>query len=230
MANVKLGSIVADIRGSVGDETYSRNQGGNIVRARAGPTGEATQEQLDCRAAMKALQLAWSADLSDQQRADWRAYAHQFPRRDCWGRPRLTNGFCRFIKANFQRRRQTSATRFKNAPPRPPLHPPIFNADAWDNDGMRIYFPIVNYDPPFTDLRLFVFTGKPMSAGVNYYSQPYRFNEHNEYLADAWWHDPWWLTSHWDIVTGNKLWIRMIAQNDDSGEISEPGYAIVTVI
>ncbi|HUW33205.1 MAG TPA: hypothetical protein VM223_16475, partial [Planctomycetota bacterium] len=91
MAGIQLGSIVSDIRGSVGTETYSRGQGGLYVKARSGPTGEPTAKQIQSTDATTALSQAWSDTLTEAQRETWRTYAAQFPKANRWGKHTYKN-------------------------------------------------------------------------------------------------------------------------------------------
>jgi len=74
MANIRTGSIVADIRGKVGDEIYSRNRGGAFVKAYVSPVQPDTAMQITARADMAAAVAAWQS-LSDTERNQWNTYA-----------------------------------------------------------------------------------------------------------------------------------------------------------
>lgn len=63
MANFQPGSIVSEIRGSVGDVTYSRNRGGAIVKQKLVQTNPDTAKQ-------QAVRLAMAEAVSDWQNAD----------------------------------------------------------------------------------------------------------------------------------------------------------------
>ena len=121
MALINLGSIVADIRGSVGDETYSRNQGGAYVRARSGPSAPPNANQLNITASMTALSQAWSGTLTEANRNTWHEYAEQFPRPNRWGKRVLSNGYTRFVSINFPRYVATGLLTRSVAAAKPPL-------------------------------------------------------------------------------------------------------------
>lgn len=74
MAHISTGSIVADIRGKVGSEIYSRNRGGSYVKGAVSPTQPNTTLQTDARAVMAQAVNDWQS-LSDQERALWDAFA-----------------------------------------------------------------------------------------------------------------------------------------------------------
>lgn len=97
MASILTGSIVADIRGSVGSESYSRNQYGNYVKARVTPTNPNTAAQIASRAALAASVAAWQA-LTQAQRDKYNALAHLYTFKDRLGISRTLNGYLIFIR------------------------------------------------------------------------------------------------------------------------------------
>lgn len=222
MAVINTGSIVNDIRGSVGTETYARNQGGIYVRARTTPADPNTAAQQACRAAVTALSQYWSATLTDQQRNDWRRYAHQHPQPDRFGNPHLTNGYTRFIQVNANRYRLDTAVAFSFPPTAPALHPPVFTFTASSGtEEVIIALPPTNYDPPFNGLELFAFIGPEVNAGVNFYNGPWVYLARNWYNG-AWDDDPWELDVGAIHTEDQKVFMKLIAQHKTSGELSTP--------
>jgi hypothetical protein len=71
MANVRLGSIVDDIRGSIAGVTYSRNRAGIYTRARIKPINRKTPRQTVVRTILATLQHAYQTVLDAGQRAAW---------------------------------------------------------------------------------------------------------------------------------------------------------------
>lgn len=222
MANIRTGSIVSAISGSVSTETYARNQGGAYVKARTGPADNTGANRVACRDALIALAQAWSGTLTAQQRADWRAYAHQHPRKNKWGVPSLTNGQTRFIGSNFHRQRLDAAIPFTDAPTSPPLWQPMFNFTAVGaTDVVTINLPPTTYSLPFAGLELFCYGGNNVNPGVNYYSSPWRYVARNKFNG-AWTADPWTINYPLDLVAADKLFMKLIAQNSITGEVSRP--------
>lgn len=223
MAVIKTGPIVADIRGSVGDETFSRNQGGLYVKIRKGPNGLPSDDQLDCQATIRALSRHWSDELTEQQRTDWRTYAHQHPRRNRWGVPTLTNGYTRFIRINAHQYRRYPAVVFPNPPRQGPLYPPTFTFTArGDYDELEIQLPPPNYDPPPHVLTLFAFGGKNLNPGASFYAGPWRYIGYTTWDGDEWDEVPWEIEYYLDLVATKKLFLKLIAQHSDTGELSAP--------
>ena len=225
MASIRTGSIVVDIRGSVGTQTYSRNAGGLFVRERVTPADPGSDEQLACRASMSAVSAAWSATLSEAQREAWRSYAGQHPRNNKWGAPIYISGLAPFLRCNFTRHRLDAAIPFEDPPSAPPLHPPGFTFDAWAVPNYIMpELPPTMYDPPPQQLELFCYAGNQQPPGRNYYSTPYFYLGRE--LFDGVWRDPPWIMVHpEDLLADKRIWIRLVAQMHDTGEISSPAFA-----
>lgn len=221
MASIRTGSIVSDIRGSVGTETYARNQGGIYVRARTTPEYKNTAAQQACRGAMTDLSRYWSSTLTLTQRTAWRKYARQHPKPNRWGNLHLVNGYTRFIEINFHRYRLDSAVAFPSPPTQAHLHQPIFTFTA-DGlaDTVTIALPPSSYSPPWPDLELFAYGGDNISPGVNFYASPWRYIARNKFNA-AWTSDPWTIDYPLDLIATDQVFLRLIAQNSDTGELSE---------
>lgn len=220
MASILPSSLINDIRGGVGSEVYSRNASGLYVRTKGTWVQPDTQRQLDVRAAITALSQAWSATLSEAQRATWRTYALAYPRKNRFGRPNCTKPFNRFVRLGTYRYRHDQSIPFTSAPPAPPLHRPTFTftADA-DADTITIALPPTNYPTPFANLRLYVFIGQPTTPGVSYFSTPWRYAHQNLYNG-SWATDPWTFASPWPIAIGQRVWAYMLAQHDTEGQLS----------
>lgn len=74
MATIKSSALVADIRGAVGGNVFTRNRGGLSVRTRIKPINPRSVIQQLRRAYASAAAAGWAA-ITAQQRADWQAYA-----------------------------------------------------------------------------------------------------------------------------------------------------------
>ena len=227
MAVIRLGSIVSDIRGSIGEETYSRGQGGLYVKARSGPTGEPTAKQLASTAATTALSQAWSATLTEAQRESWQTYAKQFPRPNQWGQPSLKNGFTRFIAVNFPQYVQSSAVAFRTAPVQPPFTPPVFSFTATTApDKFIIPAPLVNICNGSHVLWLYIYVGTEQNVGRNYYRTPYTSLYYTTRAYSIWQYFPLTISVVPAVyTTGKKIWLRMRIQCSECGHISTPAQA-----
>lgn len=75
MALIKLGGGVADIRGSIGGTTFSRNRYGNYSRNRTIPVNPSSSYQQKIRSSISVARNAWFSVLTAAQRTAWGAYA-----------------------------------------------------------------------------------------------------------------------------------------------------------
>lgn len=223
MANVRLGSIVADIRGSVGDETYGRNRGGVFVRERVTPTDVPSDAKTAAREAFRALAEAWNGTLSEGQRQGWRQYGRQYLVPGKFGTPRTSTGLQRFIGVNMNFRRYDPSIAFPNAPPGPPLWKPelVFTTDH-TIDRIAVTLPIGGYGGPRAGTRYWLYGGMPVTRGRNFYNGPWRFLGYN-YFSTVWSRDPWEETSPWDITSGGRVFCYVVAQDYSGGQISVHG-------
>lgn len=104
MASILLGGGVTDIRGSIGGSTFSRNAAGNYIRARMKPVNKRSERQVARRANLAYLATYWSKGLSEQQRADWRAYAAGTIWTNRLGQAMAVNGLAAFMRLNVLHR------------------------------------------------------------------------------------------------------------------------------
>jgi len=127
MANIRTGSIVADIRGKVGDEIYSRNKGGAYVKNFTSPVQPNTTPQMDRKSQWALTVAAWQT-LTDVVRGEWNAYANQLTVASHMGDTRKRNGFQLFME-RFTYVRTSGLTTFPTLDRRP-LNP-VINV-AWN--------------------------------------------------------------------------------------------------
>lgn len=213
MATARLGSIVADIRGSVGDEVYARNPAGIYIRARTSPSQPASAERDERQAAFTAITQAWSGTLTEAQRDTWRSYGRQHPLPDRFGRPKAMPGHCHFLRCNAQRYRVTHAITTLVAPNQPPGPPPSFEFTAHQQFN-RIKFNLTDFDYRGNPdgLWLYWFTGPNMNPGRSFFNGPWRYLGSNHRAAAAWNADPWLHTHPWGLIEHDKVWTRLVAE------------------
>ncbi len=221
MAVVNLGSIVADIRGSVGDQTYARNQGGLYVRDRTGPAGAPTASQIEVTDTITDLSQAWSSTLTDAQRAGWRQYAAAYPKANKWGHPILHNGYTRFIKTNFPSYRGLGSVTFDDPPTEPPLPPFAFDISASAaTNKVTVALPPTPAPPASDAATAWAYAGLPKSPGVNFYKAPFALASTNLHLLGTWLLNPWRITIAGGLTQGDKIWFRFQLQNFTTGALS----------
>ncbi len=67
--------ILGSLRGSIGNNTFSHNRGGDYVRRRAAPTNPNSTRQQTMRTILGTLSSLWSTTLTPAQRGEWNTWA-----------------------------------------------------------------------------------------------------------------------------------------------------------
>lgn len=217
MAVIKVGSLIADIRGKVGTNVFSRCQGGAIVRDVGSWVQPDNAAQGDVRDTIEALSKAWSSTLTEAQRESWRTYAHVNPRPNRWGTLTLTNGYAAFIRHNFHSYLDLSALQFASAPTSYGLHPPIVTVKVQQNGALSVTGSVT---PDCTGTYV---------PGGQYNSHPYWERADNAYHI---WHHAtgnWYWLSAVLGVTGANYWSATYpvaaSWNDGGGSTGHPASA-----
>lgn len=230
MAVIVPGSIVGDIRGSVGSETYSRNQGGLYVRARAGPTTPPTALQINVTDTMTVLSQAWSGTLTDDERESWRLYADEHPRANAWGKRSYSNGYTRFIRINFLFYQLYGSLRTTTAPTGPPIGAPISLVRSFASTNvMRFYDALLPDIPADANYLWYGSCGLQQNAGVTFYATPYSIRNWGTKSKPAWSTGYVHLYSTEDLQAGNVIWGKMIVQAVASNALSSPACTRVVI-
>ncbi len=237
MGTIRVGSVVSDIRGKVGEEIYSRGPGGLQVRSVGSWVQPDTQRQIDQRTICAKLAVAWSGLLSEDQRAGWRAYAKQWPRVNRWGEPMNIGGYQAFFRAcayYFKALGDLAPGNpvvladllVKDAPPGGPSYPPVMSFGAVGaTDVLTVQVQPVNYPALTSDAFVWLFAGKPVGVGVNWFGGPWRYWDHNVWTV-GWVKDPWTGVYPWPVEAGEKLHVEAVLQFADSGEVSTRGRSV----
>lgn len=101
MASIQTGSIVANISGSVGSESYSRNAYGPYVKSRVTPTNPNTAAQQAARSDISDAVAAWQA-LTDAQRNAYVVEARQRSVKNRLGISTRLTGYNLFVRQFVQ--------------------------------------------------------------------------------------------------------------------------------
>ena len=72
--------ILGSLRGSIGDNTFSHNRGGDYVRRRVAPTNPNSTRQQTMRSMLAQLASMWSTILTPAEREQWNTWAGQQPK------------------------------------------------------------------------------------------------------------------------------------------------------
>lgn len=158
-------SLVNGVRGSVGNDCYSRNRAGNFVYAKTNPTFPNTSRQQQANAQVRAIVLRWQG-LTNNQRKAWNAAAlsPEWMRTNSLGRQYQPSGYQLFMQLNL------SLAYFVlqvNDPP-PKAHFPNLKLVSFSTTAAS---PTHDSDIRFsgdsfgTDFRMLCFTTASMSLG-----------------------------------------------------------------
>lgn len=172
MALIKS-SLLADIRGSIGGTTYSRNRGGSYARNRTVPINPQSPNQVRARSSLSYWSDYWSLTLNDTQRLGWNVYAETVNGINVLGETITYTGQQMFIRSNTLLE-LASLSAVTSAPPSnvqiaisadPQV--PVFDIS---DEEVRI-----TLSHAFTGTML-AFTGPPQSAGALSVKVPFRFH------------------------------------------------------
>lgn len=103
MAIFNPGPIVAEVRGSIGGTTFSRNRGGTYARYRASPTQPGSSSQGLARGTLSGLVAWWKGVLTPAERDAWDAFALNNPVQNRVGQSVNIGGLGWFNRANAVR-------------------------------------------------------------------------------------------------------------------------------
>lgn len=99
MARIIYGSIVTQISGSIGGNTFAMNANGAYMRKRTRPANPNTPNQQAVRSTFGGVSSAWSG-LNQEQRETWIEKANLFPYVDSLGQTQTYTGRQLFAKLN----------------------------------------------------------------------------------------------------------------------------------
>lgn len=176
MAITQLSAIVADIRGSVGGNTFSRNRGGAFVRKRVVPINPNTTRQGEARQRVSSLSQRWSATLTAAQRSAWIAYAEATTWTNRLGAEIGISGLSAYVRTNSLRLLAGLSPRDDG----PALDghaaaPEVDVAAYHDADEVAITEFTSGFDPDVSDSVLFVFQGLPLGLGRYHLPNQFRY-------------------------------------------------------
>lgn len=166
--------ILSQASGSLAGSTFSRNKGGNYMRARAVPTNPNSAFQQTVRTFFKGIMNAWTNTLTAAQRAGWATYATNTPIVDSLGESRVIPDNAMYLRSNNSRL-QAGLARVDTAPGVYDLGSftqPTFTVaangasvtaafttgDAWNAAGGGLLF----------------YASRPQNASINFFKGPFR--------------------------------------------------------
>lgn len=174
MALLKLGGLIADIRGSIGGVTFARNRGGAYARNRTAPINPSSPRQIEVRATFASLTNRWTTILTEAQRAAWELYAENVPLPNTLGELRQVTGLNMYVRSNSLIE-DTDGIQIDAAPViftvGPTITPTITVDEAADEFSIT---DLGAYDLLDGPVNLLWTTGRPQQPGVNFYKGPFQ--------------------------------------------------------
>lgn len=220
-ALLKLGAMVADIRGSVGGATFARNRGGAYVRNRTVPLNPSSVRQTQVRAAFGDFSQRWATLLTQAQRDAWDLYAENVPIPNSLGEPRNVGGLPMFQRGNtllFD----TGASPVDDGPTVFTLGPTITPALELDVANQELdVTDLGTYDLANGPVNLLVQQGTPQNDGVNFFKGPFRkIGEINAVETSG--EPPYGpFNLAFPVVAGQAVWFRTATVSND-GRVGVP--------
>jgi len=102
MARIIYGSIITDIKGSIGGITYQKNGSGSIARLKPRKTKANTQKQRDQQPRLKGIQREWN-ELTLANKILWNDFASVNNKIGLDGNPKTLTGYQWFLTINQNR-------------------------------------------------------------------------------------------------------------------------------
>lgn len=99
MAKVNFGEMIADIRGKLGGNVYSRNPYGSYIRMKVTPVNPQSQRQVLIRDRFTEVSQLWKS-LTDKQRLAWSHFQMRFKIKKVFGIPSNYTAYNTFVSLN----------------------------------------------------------------------------------------------------------------------------------
>ena len=170
MAKILFGGGVANIRGSIGGTTFSRNTNGAIARNRTKPVNNNTFLQQTARALFGAVAAAWRG-LTEPQRQSFFDQAPAYPQTDSLGQTVILSGQQLFNKLNNSLRQAGEALISFCLPP---VSVPAFTVSSALADISSPAITVTLGAVVPAGFKAVIFATPAMSLGKAYLSSEYR--------------------------------------------------------
>jgi hypothetical protein len=174
MAIFTAGPAIAEIRGSQGGTTFSRNRHGQYTRQRSTPVNPNSPAQILARQRFNALATRWRDTLTPAQRAAWELYADNTAWSNGVGEETKLTGINHYIRSNGIALLAGQSI-YDDAPGTFGIPD---QEDAWtvtaDATTQKVDVAYT-FDVDVDDLLYAFFTGRPIDPSRNFYGGPWRY-------------------------------------------------------
>lgn len=222
MARVKYGGGVADMRGKMNGQVYSRNQYGAYQRTKVTPINPASTDQVRVRNSLGQIAKRWGSTLTQAQRDAWNAAGKIFTVRNIFGDVLTLNGIALYQQLNLViQRRNTSV--YVDDPPA------SLAADAVRSVTFNVAVTgnVITIDVSPTTLPagqfLYIFATPTLPPGRSFVKNSYRFISSPATSATTIDLEPAWSAKFGALSSsdvGKKISILVAVVNNDSGAVS----------
>ena len=225
MAIFTAGPAVAEIRGSAGGTTFSRNRFGAYTRQRTTPVNPNSPAQVLARGRLSTLTVYWRDTLTQAQRDAWDAYADATTWKNALGQDIKLTGLNHFLRAG-QLRLQAGEAIVATAPATPgiPAEETLWTptADATGNTIDIAY----TFSPNVDDQMWNFFASRPYAASKNFFAGPWRYV--GSVVGDSTTPptSPASFNYPWTLVAGQRVWVYA-RRADADNRVNEPFQATV---
>lgn len=227
MALVMLGGGVTDVRGSMAGNTFSRNKGGNYLRARTKPCNPRSTTQNTRRAKLAYLTRAWGKTCTEQERTDWRAYALGTTWHNKLGQVVEINGLAAYLRLNALIGILEGTHRF--AAPTAMGHAGgiafTFLAES-DTSKIQLNLPTGSWDNAMLGHHLLLFQGIPTEVGCIGIPKGFK------YIGETYGHPsapvtyPFEINAAYTMAEGQRVTLRGIFLDEDY-RVAGPFFSMV---
>lgn len=100
MARLQFTAFLADARGKLNGNVFTRNKGGAVIRNKVTPINPATTFQMAQRSFTSILAKAWANTLTDAQRAAWKALGQIIGAKSIFGNNQILSGIACYQRIN----------------------------------------------------------------------------------------------------------------------------------
>jgi hypothetical protein len=209
--------VYSQASGSIAGITYSHNRGGMYARARATPTDPATAPQVEVRSLMNFLSNRWVNELTQAERDAWETYAANVQVPNALGAQIFISGLNHYVRSNLPRL-QAGLPDLDEAPT-------TFDLGTLSQVGIdsaagpnQIDVTFDNTDDWATGVggALLVYASRGQNPSINFFKGPFCFAEAilGAVVAPT---SPATITSVFaDYATGQRVWIKVRATQDDA--------------
>jgi hypothetical protein len=225
MARVKYGSLVTNIRGSIGGTTFQNNKYGFTAKNKGLPSSAGTTSQMQIRRNMLLVTNYWG-QITEYQRSTWNAFAISHPQPIKSDSLIMLSGYALFLKYNLLmlssgQGMQSEAT--DGVLPSPVIHPYVFY-----REGRLVCNP--GGSPAIPTNWWLTSISPPMPFQLEYVRSPLRFLiilNQNEVLVDI--HD-YYLNLFGRLpASGATVWCKCVLTSGSIPQISSPSFFKVVV-